>query len=75
MNVIAVNEAGGEMKVAAMTEGFCVDIDEDYFYLGTPDGAITRVIGHDVAQMVELAFNPDEIAITMEMPGVDEDVH
>ncbi len=74
MNVVAVNEEGHTMEVTAMTTGYCIDVDQNFFYLGTPDGAITRTISHDVAQMVELVM-PHDVDFTFDMPDEGDEVH
>lgn len=75
MNVVTVNEEGQSMEISAMTEGYIIDIDEDYYYLGNPDGEVTRTIGHDIAQMVELAFTEEDMIMQIELPENDEDMH
>jgi hypothetical protein len=70
MNVVTVNDDGQEISIAAMTPGHVIDVDADFYYLGTPDGVITRTISHDVAQMVEIALEPG-----IELPSEDDEVH
>ncbi len=60
MNVVTVDEEQGEMKISAMAQGLVLDVDENYFYLGLPDGMITRTIAHETAQMVEIMFIQDD---------------
>jgi hypothetical protein len=72
MNAIVPNESG-ELSVTMMVSGLVLDVDTEFFYLGTPE-MITRTISHDLAQMVEIEFIPGDIMSTdMAMP--DEDVH
>lgn len=73
MNVVTIDENAQEMKITAMAQGYVVDIDEDFYYLGLPDGEITRIVSHELAQMVELMFAGSDI-MDNDMP-VDEDVH
>lgn len=73
MNVVTVNDDGNEVSIAAMTTGHVIDIDQNFYYLGTPDGEITRTIGHDVAQMVELAINKN--AMELDFPTEEDEVH
>lgn len=72
MNVVAVSSEGDQMEVTAMIQGFLVHVDQDFLYLGLPDGEVTRSIGHDTAQMIELHFAHDEMT---EPPGEDDGVH
>ena len=74
MNVVTVDENAGEMRISAMAQGYVIDIDEDFFYLGLPDGEITRTINHETAQMVEITFTPDAF-MDQDLVGPDEDVH
>lgn len=74
MNVVTVDESQQEMKISAMAQGYVVDIDEEYYYLGLPDGTITRTIGHDLAQMVEIMFEASEF-MDGDFPTQDEDIH
>ncbi len=60
MNVVTVDEEHGSMEITAMAQGHVVDICESYYYLGLPDGMITRTISHETAQMVEIMFIQDD---------------
>jgi hypothetical protein len=73
MNVVTVDEHAGEMRISAMAQGYVIDIDEDFYYLGLPDGEITRTVGHDTAQMVEILFVAQQM--DEDMVGPDEDIH
>ena len=73
MNVVTVNEEHGEMKISAMAEGYVIDIDTNFVYLGLPDGTITRTINHDLAQMIEIAFGGE--LLDMDFATSDEDIH
>lgn len=76
MNVVTAAPDGNEISITAMIEGYIIDIDEDFYYLGTPDGAITRVIPHELAGMVELAISEaDQQMMAHGLPSEDEDVH
>lgn len=72
MNVVTVSEEGSEMKISAMTDGYCIDIDCDFFYLGLSDGTITRTVNHEIAQMVELNIEVD-VFLSGPSPERDED--
>jgi hypothetical protein len=74
MNVVSPSPDGESIDVTAMIQGFCVDIDSDYIYLGLPTGEITRTIGHEVAAMIELAM-PDEQFLDLDFPLNDDEVH
>lgn len=74
MNIITVDDNGTEMKITAMAQGFFLDADETFVYLGTPDGEVTRVIAHETAQMIEIEFPGDEF-MDGEMLGPDEEAH
>lgn len=55
MDVTTTDENGHSITVAAMVPGFVIDICENFWWIGGPDGIVTRVISHEVAPMVELA--------------------
>jgi hypothetical protein len=74
MNVVTVDEDQQEVKISAMAQGYVIDVDEEFFYLGLPDGTVTRILAHDLAQMVELMFEGSEY-MDEDMPSPDEDVH
>jgi hypothetical protein len=76
MNVVTVDENQGEMKISAMIQGYVIDIDENFYYLGLPDGQITRTVSHETAQMVELlALNEANEFMGDGVVGPDEDIH
>lgn len=75
MNVTTVNESGEEIKISAMCDGYVVDIDEEYFYLGLEDGTVMKTIHHDTIGIVELAdFGSNEF-FNDNVPRPDEEVH
>ena len=74
VNIVTVDENNNEVKISGMIEGYCLDIDSDYYYLGFPDGTITKTIGHETAQIVEIQIQNDEF-LMHDMPQPDEDVH
>lgn len=43
-----------DLAVSAMSEGFVVDIDEDFVYLGLEDGTVTRALSHAAIGIMEL---------------------
>jgi transposase len=73
VNVVTVDEEGQQVKVTAMAQGYVLDIDENFYYLGLPNGTITRTINHDIAQMVEILFEASEY-MDSDIP-LDEDIH
>jgi hypothetical protein len=72
MNVVTVNEEGQEISISAMTTGHVIEVDESFYYLGTPDGEVTRTISHDVAQMVEIAI---QSGLELDFPTEEDEVH
>lgn len=74
MNVVSVDENQQEVKISAMVQGYCIDIDENFYYLGTPDGEITKTVNHDIAQMVEVMYLVNDF-LEQDLVGSDEDVH
>lgn len=56
MDVTTTDTEGNQITVAAMVPGFVIDICENFWWVGTPDGEVHRVISHDVAPMVEIAI-------------------
>jgi hypothetical protein len=73
MNVVTIDEQHGEMKITTMAQGYVIDIDENFYYLGLPNGEITRTISHETAQMVESLFVGEQM--DFDMPNPDEDIH
>lgn len=74
MNVVAVNESQGEIKISPMLEGYVVDVDQDYVYLGLPDGTILKTIPHATIGLIEVALTAEEMLST-EMAGTEDEVH
>lgn len=74
MNIVAVNESQGEVKISPMVEGYVIDIDQDFFYLGLPDGSILRTIPHATVGLIEMSF-VGEVMLDQDMPGSEDDVH
>lgn len=54
MNIVTVNEAQGEVKISPMIEGHVIDIDQDFFYLGLPDGSVLRTIPQASVGLIEM---------------------
>lgn len=76
MNVVTINETQGEVKISAMIEGYVIDIDQDYFYLGNTDGHVLKTVPHDTIGLIELGVTAEEQMMSaLEMPEADEDVH
>lgn len=73
INIVTVNEEGQEIKISAMSEGYVIDLDSCYFYVGLPDGTIMRTIPHESVAMTEIAFVGGQL--TDEDVPLDEDVH
>lgn len=66
---------GAPVTTAAMVPGFVIDICESYWWIGTPDGQIGRIIAHETAPIVEIAV-PGALEIMEMMEGLDGgDVH
>lgn len=61
MNVVTVNEEQGEVKISMVADGYCIDVDQDFIYLGLPDGTITKTISHNLGQFIEIAFSGGEL--------------
>jgi hypothetical protein len=74
MNVVTVDENSQEIGITAMRQGYVLDICQNYFYLGLPDGTITTTIAHELAQMVEIEFAGSELFDT-DMPSSEDEVH
>ena len=73
MNVVAVNEAQGEVKISAMIEGYVIDIDQDYFYLGSSSGEIVKTIPHLSVGLIEIGVEAS--LINSEAPSSEDEVH
>ncbi len=74
MNVITVNEDQQEVSITAMRQAIVVDVDQNFFYLGLPDGMITSTVAHELAQMVEIEFI-DQGMMDQDMPQPGEETH
>lgn len=74
MNIVTVTEEQQEISVTAMRSGFCIDVDQDYFYLGLPTGETTSTVKHELAQMVEIEFNGSDM-LDFDFPETEGDVH
>lgn len=74
MNIVTVNESQGEVKISPMIEGLVIDIDQDFFYLGLPDGSIMKTVPHETVGLIEMAFTGGDL-IDMDMPTNEDDVH
>jgi len=55
MKVAAYDEENEELKISGMVEGYVIDIDEDFYYLGNEEHDFEKVISHNVIAMVEIA--------------------
>lgn len=73
MNVVTVDPDQNTMNISAMIQGYVIDIDENFYYLGNQDGYVVKVVSHDIAQIVEIF--EEASPMTDEMPNPDEDVH
>lgn len=70
MTIATVDENNQEVKLTAMIEGYVVDIDQDFLYLGLPDGTITKTVAHELAQLVELhAMGSDQFDLETNFDG------
>lgn len=75
MNVAAFTENGESMKISGMTEGYVVDIDVDFFYLGQEDGSVDKIIKHEVIGMVEVAELDEEAVFKFPVPSDEDEIH
>lgn len=76
MDVTTTDPDGNQITVAAMVPGFVIDICENFWWVGTPDGMVNRVISHDVAPMVEIAIpGALELMDAFGNMGGDENAH
>ena len=74
MNIVTVNEQQGEVKISPMVEGLVIDIDQDYYYLGLPDGSILKTIPHATVGLVEITFQGGQLT-DADLPTSDEEIH
>lgn len=59
MNIVAVKPEGeGEMLVSGMLEGYVVDIDDKYWYIGGNPEEFNRIVLREIAGIVEIQM-PD----------------
>lgn len=75
MSVAAVTDDGESMKISGMTEGYVVDVDETFFYIGSEDGSVHKVVNHNVIGMVEIAETEEEEIMAVQIPTEDEEIH
>lgn len=74
MKVSTVNDEGSDLVINAMVDGFVVDVDEYFFYLGDDSGNVEKTISHGVIAITEIA-KVDINALHVELPSNDEDIH
>lgn len=55
MNVATVTPDGENLHISAMIEGFLVDVDDIYLYLGDDKNKFNRLVRHDVVGILELS--------------------
>lgn len=73
MNIVTVNEDAQEIKISMAVEGYVINIDSDFFYLGLPDGSITKSIPHTSVGLVEIQFSGT--MMDGDIPMRDEDIN
>lgn len=73
MNVVTVNDDQQQVDITAMAQGYCLDIDQDYIYLGLPDGVITKSISHELAGIIEIEYMGNDL-LDADIP-LDGDIH
>lgn len=73
MNIVTMSESQQEVKVSSMVEGYVIDIDTDFYYLGLPDGSIIRTVPHSTIGLIELTFAGGQM-IDADIP-INEDIH
>ena len=74
MNIVTVNEEQQEVRISPVVEGYVIDIDQDFVYLGLPDGSVLRTIPHTTVGMIEMS-SVEETFVTEDMPDIDDEVH
>lgn len=73
MNIVTVNEAQGEVKISPMIEGYVIDIDQDFFYLGLSDGSVLRTIPHATVGLIEMTA--EQQFVNEDMATDEDEVH
>lgn len=53
LNIATFDEEGNDMQINAITDGFVVDIDDEFFYLGDGQGNVEKVISRTSVAMLE----------------------
>lgn len=75
LNVVLPSPDGQEMNITAMIDGYVVDIDENYVYLGLPeDQTVLKAVAHESAHMIEVSA-PISLMNVDFLPENDGDVH
>jgi hypothetical protein len=74
LNIVTITEDQQEMKVTPMVDGYVVDIDNEFIYLGLPDGLILKTIPHSSVGLIEIMLEP-EMMIDLELPNEGDDIH
>lgn len=74
MNVVTATPEGNEIAITAMIQGYVVNIDTDFLYLGQEDGTILKAIQHQPGQLIELEI-PNMQGLIPDYPESEEDVH
>lgn len=74
MNIVTTNENQEMIELSPMVEGFVVDIDRNFIYLGTADGMVLKTLTHDVVGIIEVNNLMEEM-LSNDMPVSEGDVH
>lgn len=70
--IIGPNEE--DFDVNAMIDGFVVDIDQDFVYLGLEDGSILRAVPHASIGPIDIAMD-NQPSLIDSFPSDDQEIH
>lgn len=74
ISIVVPDEQHGSVKIAAQLDGIVIDIDQEYIYLGLPDGSVLKTVPHSSVGLIEVGSMIDDL-INDDMPTDAEDVH
>lgn len=68
MNISATTPDGENVQISAMVEGYVIDVDDVYVYVGDKRNKFNKLITHEVVGVIEI--NDNEPKQAMILPGI-----
>lgn len=70
---MTISEDQQEVRISMVVEGYVINIDTDFVYLGLPDGTINRIVPHSTIGLMEIQFIGE--TFDMDIPMREEDIN